>query len=210
MRAGPALLALSAVTVALVACGGSPTAPVVDDVFYLHGGGVIDKNKSWEVYFPKLDQPATTRVPKMYGVGVLDGDVRFSRPNDWYIRSADYNAERRFISYQSPRQFLFSIYERIDGPDDEWPDVLERYEADLADQGAQVLAARMPVGTANAQARSYLVKTKVPSKPPYYAFAHETLVRSHQRTLLVQVVHREQTEAVADEAVAALKSMLVY
>lgn len=205
-----AALPLAAAAAALVGCGGSPTAPQQDEVFYLHGGGVIDKNASWEVYYPKLDRTQSARVPKMYGVGVLEGDVRFSRPSDWYIRSADYSPERRFISYQSPRQFLFSIYERVDPPDDTWPDVMRRYEDDLDQQGASVLAARMPIATANAQGRSYIVKTKVLGKPPYSAYAHEILVRSDQRVLLVQIVHREDIESIADEIAAAVGSMIVY
>ena len=113
-----ALLLLGAFGAALVGCGGSPTAPQRDEVFYLHGGGVIDRNYSWEVYFPPLNADATERLPRFVGVGVLDGDVRLGRPLDWSIRSADYTPERRFISYQSPRQFLFSIHERIDSTED--------------------------------------------------------------------------------------------
>ena len=205
-----AAAAVLAVSAGLGGCGGSPTAPQQDEIFYLHGGGVIDRNASWEVYFPKLDRPASTRVPKMYGVGVLEGDVRFSRPSDWYIRSADYGPERRFISYQSPRQFLFSIYERVDPPDDTWPDVMDRYEDDVEQQGSSILASRMPVATANAQGRSYVIKTKVQGKPPYSAYAHEILVRSGRRVLLVQIVHREELESIADEIAAAFGSMIVY
>jgi hypothetical protein len=144
------------------------------------------------------------------GVGVLDGDVRFARPVDWYVRDADNSPGSRFISYQSPRQFLFSIFERVDHPEDSWPDVLKRYEIDVEEQGGQVLAARMPLATANAQARAYLVKTRVPAKPAYQAFAHEVLIRSDHRILLVQVVHSANIDAVEDEMATALRSMLVY
>jgi hypothetical protein len=191
-------------------CGGSPTAPGKDEVFYLHGGGVIDKNEGLEVYFSPLDVAATPRVPRIVGVGILKGDVRMGRPIDWYIRSADYTPGRRYISYQSPRQFIFSIYERVDHPEDTWTEVLGRYEDDLEEQGAQVLAGRMPLGTANAQARSYLVKTTVAARPPYQSYAHEVLVRSDNRLLLVQIVHSENIEASTDEMVASLKSMIVY
>src|SRR4051812_19739762 len=70
--------------VLLAGCGGSPTAPARDDIFYLHGGGVIDRNYSWETYFKQLDQKADERTPRIVGVGVLNGDVRFGRPVDWY------------------------------------------------------------------------------------------------------------------------------
>jgi len=193
-----------------VGCGGSPNAPRLEEVFYLHGGGKIDGNASHETYFDKLNIDATAQQPRYVGVGVLAGDVRLSRPIDWYVRSADYTAESRFISYQSPRQFLFSVYERIDHPEDSWADVLRNYEADLRDQGAQVLAGRVPVASANAQGRSYLIKTTVAAKPPYHSYSHEVLLRSGRRLLLVQVVHGENTDTIADEMTTALKSMLVY
>jgi hypothetical protein len=191
-------------------CGGSPTAPAEDEVFYLHQRGVIDKQYSWERYFPPLDQSETGRIPRRVGVAVLDGDVMISRPIDWYIRTADYGKSQRQISYQSPRQFLFSIFERIDSPRATWAEVLERYEADLKEQGAEIIIGRIPVGTANAQGRSYLIKTRVPAKPPYDAFAHEVLVRSSRRILLVQVVHDKDVEPTVDEMTAAISSMLVY
>ncbi|WP_437669456.1 hypothetical protein [Sorangium sp. So ce131] len=205
--------ATAALALALLAgCGGSPTAPRQDEVFYLHGAsGMLSKDKaSFEVYFPPLDAPATDRVPRRIGVGLMDGDVRMSRPIDWNVGGADNTPEHRFITYQSPRQFLFSIYERIDSPEDPWPDVLKRYEADLEEQGAHILSGRAPVATANTQGRSYLVKAKIPSKPVSEAFAHEILVRSPRRVLLVQIVHNENVDASADEIAAALQSLTVY
>jgi hypothetical protein len=211
LRAAPRLALLFGVlAVPLVGCGGSPNAPQRDDVFYLHGSGVIDKNQSFEAYFPKLNADENERLPRRVGVGVLEGDVRFSRPIDWYVRDAENEAGKRFISYQSPRQFLFSIYERVDHPEDSWPEVMKRYERDCEDQGAQILAGRMPVSTANTQARSYIIKTKVPAKPAYHSYAHEILVRSGNRLLLVQMVHGENIESVADEMASALRSILVY
>lgn len=209
-RRAPTLAAVFAGALAGVGCGGSPNAPKFEEVFYLHGGGQIDKNASYETYFDKLNIDATAQLSRFVGVGVLAGDVRLSRPIDWYVRSADYTAEQRFISYQSPRQFLFSIYERIDHPEDSWADVLRRYEGDLRDQGAQILSGRVPVASANAQGRSYLLKTTVAAKPPYQSFSHEVLLRSGRRLLLVQVVHAENTDTIADEMTTALKSILVY
>ncbi|XXT15148.1 hypothetical protein WME94_33350 [Sorangium sp. So ce429] len=209
-RAGASCAAVAAIAL-LAGCGGSPTAPRQDDVFYLHGAaGALSKDSSFEVYFPPLDAPATQRVPRRIGVGLMNGDVRMSRPMDWNVGGADYTPERRFITYQSPRQFLFSIYERIDSPEDPWPDVLKRYEADLEEQGAQILSGRAPVATANTQGRSYLVKAKIPSKPVSEAFAHEVLVRSPRRVLLVQIVHHQNVDANADEITAALQSLTVY
>jgi len=204
---GTAVVALLAG--AVVGCGGSPTAPSKDEVFYLHGGA-IDKNYSWEVYFPPLNQQATPRTPRIVGVGVLNGDVRFGRPIDWYVRGADYGPQRRFISYQSPRQFLFSIYERVDPVEDTWTDVLRRYEEEVKQQGSQFIAARMPIGTANSQGRGYILKTRVPERPDFSGYAHEFIIRSEHRVLLVQVTHGENLESQADEIAAALKSLIVY
>jgi len=212
-RSTPVAVALGAtllVGLASTGCGGAPTAPSQDEVFYLHGGGVIDKNRSWEVYFPKLDRDRTERMPRMVGVGVLDGDVRFARPIDWTLQDADYTPERRFLSYQSPRQFTFTILERVDPNRAPWSEVLKKYEAETREQGSKILASRLPIGTANAQGRAYLVRTTVRAKPPYQGYATEVLVRSDERVLLVQIVHKQDIATIADEAAAALSSMIVY
>jgi hypothetical protein len=191
-------------------CGGSPTAPERDQVFYLHERGVIDRRYSWERYFPPLDRDAGGKLPRRVGVAVLDGDVRLSRPVDWYLRTADYTPERRHISYQSPRQFVFSIYERTDPTRVTWNELLKRYEESVEKNGSQIMAGRIPISTANAQGRSYLVKTPVPARPNLETFAHEILVRSPERVLLVQVVHGESFDDSVDEMLDAVRSMLVY
>ena len=194
----------------LIGCGGTPTAPSEDEVFYLHQRGVIDKRFSWERYFPPLDREQTNRLPRRVGVSVLEGDVRLSRPLDWYLRTADYTAGKRQISYQSPRQFVFNIYERTDSTRASWNEVLTRYEEDVEKSGSQIMAGRIPVATSNAQGRSYLIKTGIEAKPAYSTFAHEIIVRSSGRILLVQIVHGENVEASMDEMTDALRSMLVY
>jgi hypothetical protein len=204
------LCAALAVAAPLAGCGGSPTAPAQDKVFYLHGGNVADKNASWETYFKPLDADASERTPRVVGVGVLNGDVRLGRPIDWYVRSADYTPQRRHISYQSPRQFLFSIYERIDSPEDTWTDVERRYEADVTAEGSTILSGRMPVATANSQGRAYIIRTRVPARPEYQNFAHEVLIRGDHRLMLVQIIHNENVEPIEDEITAALKSITFY
>jgi hypothetical protein len=193
-----------------VGCGGSPNAPAKNEPFYLHGGGKIDKNAGLEVYFPPLNQAQTVRIPKIVGVGIFNGDVRFGRPIDWYIRGADYTHEKRYISYQSPRQFLFSFYERLDSPEETWTDVLRRYEADVRAQGSEFLAARMPIATANTQGREYIIKTRVAGKPDYMGFSNEILIRSEHRIMMVQIAHGENFDAAQDEIVAALRSIIMY
>jgi len=208
-RVVPAL-ALSAVAVTTVACGGSPTAPERDQVYYLHERGVIDERYSWERYFPPLDRDETSRLPRRVGVAIFDGDVRFSRPIDWYLRTADYSAEARQISYQSPRQFVFNIYERTDPPQATWEEVLTRYEEDVAKAGGEFIAKRVPTATANAQGRSYLVKTPVEAKPAFQTFAHEIIIRNGTRVMLVQIIHGESLETSIDEMTQTLKSLRIY
>lgn len=203
-------LPLLAAAVGAAGCGGSPSAPRGDEVFYLHGGGVIDKNKSWEVYYPKLDREASTRVPRMVGVAVLEGDVRFARPVDWTVRDADYTAQKRRISYQSPRQFTFSIFERVDPDRDTWTDVQRRYEEELQQQKAKVVSKRVPVGAANAQGRSYIIESTVKSRPDFAGRSTEILLRSDKRVLLVQIVYAGDYEIFADEVAAAISTMVVY
>jgi hypothetical protein len=192
-------------------CGGSPTAPADDQTFYLHQRGRIDKRYSWERYFPALDREQTARLPQRVGVSILEGDVRMSRPIDWYLRTADYSAESRKISYQSPRQFVFTIYERTDSTRYTWQEVLRRYEEDVEKSGGEILEGRMPVATSNAQARSYYIKKLVKARPSDFEnYAHEILVRSRNRILLVQIIHSEDIESSIDEMTAVLGSMLVY
>lgn len=210
LRPGLLGLALSLGATVLAGCGGKPTAPGSDDVFYLHGNGLVDKNRTFESYYPKFDHDKTDVLPRMVGVGVLDGDVRFARPTDWNIRSADYTPEHRYISYQSPRQFTFSIYERVDPSETPWPEVQKHYEQETKEQGSDILAARLPVGTANAQGRRYLIHTAVRAKPNFDGYATEILLRSDSRVLLIQVIHRQDTGTIMDEVTAALDSMVVY
>jgi hypothetical protein len=206
-----ALAALALLALLATGCGGSPTAPAQDKVFYLHGANPAgNKNNNWETYFKPLDADASDRTPRVVGVGILSGDVRLGRPIDWYVRSADYTAQRRHISYQSPRQFLFSIFERIDSPEDTWTDVERRYEADVAAEGSTILAGRMPVGTANTQGRAYVIRTRVPARPEYQNFAHEVLIRGDHRLMLVQIIHGESVEPIEDEIATVLKSITVY
>jgi len=201
---------LGIVAVTTVACGGSPTAPERDQVYYLHERGVIDQRYSWERYFPPLDRDETRRLPRRVGVAIFDGDVRFSRPIDWYLRTADYTAESRQISYQSPRQFVFNIYERTDPPHATWDEVLQRYEEDVEKAGGEILSRRIPTATANAQGRSYLVRTPLEAKPAFQSFAHEIIVRTDDRVLLVQIVHGESLETSIDEMTQTLKSLRIY
>ena len=201
----------AAAGVVAVGCGGSPTAPQRDEVYYLHEAGVIDRRYSWERYFPPLDREAQGRVPRRVGVAIFEGDVRFSRPVDWYLRSANYTPEARQVSYQSPRQFVVNIYERTDPPEETWEQVLKRYEEDVEAKGSEILASRIPTTTANAQGRTYLIKSTLESKPEAYStHAHEVMVRSNKRVMLIQIIHGESVDASIDEMMAMMRTMLIY
>ncbi|MEQ9322685.1 MAG: hypothetical protein RIF41_26200 [Polyangiaceae bacterium] len=209
-RAGVPLLAAVLAT-GVLGCGGSPTAPQDDVVYYLHDRGVIDRRYSWERYYPPLDRDEGLRVPRRVGVAIFDGDVRMSRPIDWYLRTADYTPEQRFISYQSPRQFVFNIYERIDPVEETWDEVLKRYEEDVEQKGSVIVAGRIPVASANTQGRSYLIETNLEAKPePFGTMAHEIILRTDNRVMLVQIVHGERIDESIDEMTQALRSILVY
>lgn len=207
---GVRLVGVATLVALLAACGGSPTAPQRDEVYYLHERGVIDSRYSWERYYPPLDRDETAVIPRRVGVAIFDGDVRFSRPVDWYLRTADYSPEQRQISYQSPRQFVFNVYERTDPVEATWEEILKRYEEDVTAAGGTILAGRIPTAAANAQGRSYFIQTPVEAKPAYDAFAHEIIIRAPKRILLVQIVHGEEITTSIDEMTAALKTMLVY
>jgi hypothetical protein len=201
----------AAVGVSVAGCGGSPTAPQRDEVYYLHEAGVIDRRYSWERYFPPLDREAQGRVPRRVGVAIFEGDVRFSRPVDWYLRSANYTPEARQVSYQSPRQFVVNIYERTDPPEETWEQVLTRYEEDVEAKGSEILSKRVPTTTANAQGRTYLIKSTLESNPePYSTHAHEIMVRSDKRVMLIQIIHGESVDASIDEMMAMMRTMLIY
>jgi hypothetical protein len=195
-------------------CGGAPAAPNSDNTFYLHNGGgsagMKDKDKAWEAYFPRFDHDKTEQRPRVVGVGVLNGDVRFARPTDWKVSDADDTPEHRFVVYQSPRQFTFGIFERVDPAEDPWSDVETRYEKETREQGSDILAARIPMATANAQGRQYLLHTKVRAKPDFEGYATEILVRNGTRVLLVQIVHRQDIDSIADEVTGALDTMVIY
>jgi len=73
------------------------------------------------------------------------------------------------------------------------------------------LAGRIPVASANAQGRSYLIQTNLEAKPePFGTVAHEIVLRTDNRVMLVQIVHGERVDDSIDEMTQALRSILVY
>ena len=146
----------------------------------------------FETAYPSLDY--TDGKVQYVGVSILGGTVHFSRPKDWIIRRASLTPQKRFIEYISPRQFLFSVYERLDFPGDSWDTVLGRYEEDAKSKGAEVVTGRVPVASLTAQGREYVVKRSVKaSKAPYVNFSRELVMRGEHQFDLVEIVHQGES-----------------
>lgn len=173
------------------ACGGGDAGVArKNPVFYDYTNIGADVGSKFEKPYPPLDMEQRKPNPAYRGVEVLDGKVRLSRPDNWVIRAASDRPGQRYIQYLSPREYLFSVYERQELPDALWSDVVARYEASLKENKAEVLHSGVPVATWNTQGRAYLVKRRVPAaKSPFVNISREYLVRSDERIVLVQIVH---------------------
>jgi hypothetical protein len=193
-RFGPSLLLLSL----LAGCAaGPPPVALENRTFYQYDDqpGSSGRN-TFERPYPPLNLKAQTPAPEYVGVSVLGGTVRLSRPANWRIRRASLTAERRYIEYVSPSEYLFAIYERTDAPADLWFDVLRRYEEDAKAKGVELLGTRVPVATWNTQGREYVVRRTVKGqRAPYANVSREILLRSDHRIELVEIV--QQGESIA-------------
>jgi hypothetical protein len=194
-----------------VACGGNIVTPKDNRVFYhedTDGIGEAFAQKYERPYQP-LDQSG---APLNYrGVAVLDGAVRLSRPDDWAIRNASLDPEKRYIEYVSPRQFIFSIYERIESPREPWHVLMGRYQSETTQQGGLFLGPAVPTAVWNAQARAYDVKRLVPApKSAFKNNSREYLVHGRNRILLIQVVHpNDSLEPLASELMRVVQTLQV-
>jgi hypothetical protein len=149
--------------------------------------------------YPPLDLASGAHYPYL-GVQVLGSTVRISRPQDWIVRSASLEPQKRFIEYVSPREITFAVYERVESPLDPWRVLMSRYEDDVKKSGGLLLAGGVPATTWNAQARAYDVQRSVPApKSPFVNVSREYLVRSEHRVVVVQIVHQGQSLESADE-----------
>jgi hypothetical protein len=201
-----------ALAVGSLACGSSPPSEATQNpVFYEYrlGGRGLAGRLEWP-YSP-LDQAKTPSLPEFKGVAVLGRKVRLSRPAGWVIRSGSAQPGRRYIEYVSPKQYIFSLYERSDPPGATWPSVLQRYEAELRRSRARVIARSIPMATFNAQGRQYVVERTVAAPgAPFVNLSREFLVRNRRRVVLVQVVHQGATvQAISDELGRALGTLSV-
>jgi hypothetical protein len=209
---------LGAVALGAAGLGGcaSGPAPVAYEnrTFYnwgFPGAGAGGDMSAFEQAYPPLDLAEKAPNPEYMGVCVLGGHVCLSRPKNWVIRGASTQIGGRYIEYVSPNQYIFAVYERRDPSDELWRDILDRYEEDVKKVGAEMLGARVPIATWNAQGRAYVVRRPVAAaKQPFISMSRELLLRSESRVVLVQIVHQGQTlQPVGDELYRTVKTLQV-
>ena len=180
----------------LVGCGPSTPDPIAfqNRTFYDYiFNGNLDAS-AFEKPWKPWDLPEQKPNPQYKGVSILNEKVHISRPTNWVIRDASDASGRRYIEYVSPNAYVFTVYERIDRPGDLWRDIMNRYEEDVKDAGAQIVGSRIPMATYNAQGREFIIKRGVAAaKSPFVSVSREYLLRSENRVILVQVVHQGET-----------------
>lgn len=194
----------------IAACGGGPPPAAFENrTFYQYDDLIATGGNASERPYPPLDQKARPGLPEYIGVSILGGSVHLSRPINWKIRRLSTTPERRFIEYVSPNEYIFAIYERTDSALDPWREVLQRYEEDAKTSGAELVGARVPVATWNAQGREYVVRRKIKGqKGPYTNLSREVLLRSDHRVDLVEIVHQGETlVGVSDEMLRVMETL---
>lgn len=199
----------------LASIAGCATGPVPEafdnEVFYEKGPGADEDLLSLlEEPFPPLDGEDQAGQEHV-GVEILQGVARFSRPKDWVIRRGSIQPEGRFIEYVSPRQVVFTVYERLESPRDTWTVILDRYEKETREQGGQILGKAVPFATYDSQARVYEVKRGIPAgKDPFVSYSREYVARSDDRIVLIQIVRpREDYGEAENELLRVMKTLRV-
>jgi hypothetical protein len=199
-----------AAAAASAGCGGGPPPAAFENrTFYQYDDLIATGGNASERPYPPLDQKARPGLPEYIGVSILGGTVHLSRPSNWKIRRLSMAPERRYIEYVSPNEYLFAIYERTDSAIDPWREVLERYEEDAKASGAELLGARIPVATGNAQGREYVVRRRIKGqKAPYTNLSREVVLRSEHRVDVVEIVHQGETPAgISDELLRVMETL---
>jgi hypothetical protein len=206
------LASLPILAAASAGCAGGPD-PIAfqNHTFYAYMfNGNIDSS-AFEKPWKPWDFPEQKPNPPYMGVAILDGKVHISRPTNWVIRDANNAAGSRYIEYVSPNSYVFAIYERPDLNDDLWRDIMNRYEKDTKDAGANFLGSRIPMATYNTQGREFIVQRGVAAaKSPFVATSREYLLRGDHRIVLVQVIHQGATlKPISDELYRVITSIEV-
>lgn len=176
-------------------CSTGPEATAFQNkVFYEYDtlGNGADA-RGLEQPYPPLDQAEKTPLPEYMGISLMGGAVHLSRPRSWVIRAGSGRAERRYIEYVSPEEYMVAVYELVDSPEDTWLDVMTRYEEQADKAGADLLEKRVPIATYNAQGRAYVVRRPVAAaKGPIVNYSHEYILRSDRRIVLLQIIHHDE------------------
>lgn len=193
---------------ALGGCASGPPRSALENKVFYQYDDLVAGNAAEQPY-PPLDQKAQPGLPECVGVSILEGTVRFSRPANWKIRRLSMSPKRRFVEYVSPSEYVFAIYERTDSTGDSWREVQGRYEVDVKEAGAELLGGGVPVATANAQGRAYVVRRKIKAqRSPYVNMSREVLLRNDARVDLVTIVHQGETlAAVSDELLRVMETL---
>jgi hypothetical protein len=175
----------------VAACGGGAGGAADNRTFFerpQYADGAASATQ-FEVPYPSLDRPAHDELPAFVGTAVFGDTVRFSRPPEWVLRSASDEQPARLIVWVSPKQYQFALYERRDLPSDLSDDALARYEEEVRASGTEIIGQRIPMATANAQGREYLLRKTVPgAKQAYVAWSREYLLRGAGHLYVAQVV----------------------
>ena len=191
-------------------CGAHTPDPIAfqNRVFYNYDDPGADLS-AFEQRYPPLDLAEQTPNPEYMGVSVIGANIHLSRPKNWVVRTASNQPQERYIEYVSPNEYVFSIYERVDSPEDVWREVMARYEDQVKGDGAELLGQRVPVSTWNAQGRAYVVRRQVKAaKSPFISVSREYLARSDHRIVLVQIVHQTATlKPVSDELLRVIQTL---
>ena len=180
-----------------VGCGGGVAAIAEKNrVFYAYDSASAEMQADFEQLYPPLHKKGQAKELDYLGVTVLNGRVHLSRPSDWILRTAANEPGRRHVSYISPRQSVFALYEWPDRPDAPWRDVMAHYEDAAKASHAELLETRVPMATWNGQGRAYIVRRRVPAaKVPYVNMSMEFLLRAENRIVLIQIVHQGESMA---------------
>ncbi len=190
------------VAVGVSGCGGGDQGVALKNpVFYDYTTIGGDLRTQFETPYPPLDLAKKEPNPEYTGVEVLRGKVRLSRPSNWIVRAASDRPGERYIQYLSPREYVFSVYERRELSNALWADVVTRYEDSLKKNKAEILHKGVPIATWNGQGRAYLVRRRVPAaKTPFINVSREFLIRGEDRLVLVQIIHPTSgVEPIGDE-----------
>jgi hypothetical protein len=150
----------------------------------------VAQTTEW-AYSP-LDAPSVPPLAAYDGVSVFDGMVHLSRPRTWIVRSAGGPKGRRFVEYDAPHAYLFTLYEMSDSLGD-WNDALNEYETEATKAGGEFLSKRVPMAIANGQGFAYVVRRTVTgAKGPLINYCHEYVLRGDHRIVLAQIVHHAE------------------